>query len=113
MAEVQRKVVTPPNEEIKGTAGNRKNGSFAQPKSASPAHPPNDPHQGGDHRKNGFMSLAGQANPINPPNHRFTPHRMAQPQSANKPGKGAIPIRPFNNAGMPNLSHILKDNIKK
>ena len=84
--------ITPPNEQIKGTAGNRLYHSSSPSRSASPADPPNkDP--GGDRRRNGTQSLAGQSSPVKPPNHQFKPGRTPMTPSVKEPGKGAVPVR--------------------
>src|SRR5262245_58918354 len=54
-------------------------------------------------RRGGTMPLGGVASTINAPNHQFNPgmSKMPQPPSAIEPGKGAIPVQPWTQSGMP------------
>jgi hypothetical protein len=42
--------------------------------------------------------------PVRPPDHRFNVDhaKMPQPPSATEPGRGAIPVNPWDDAGRPN-----------
>lgn len=87
----------PPSNEIPG--GNRANNGFLPlTRLSSPALPLNR----GD-RKNGSASLAGMPSPVHLPDQRFDVRRakMPQPPSAIEPGKGAIPISPWDDQGRP------------
>jgi hypothetical protein len=54
------------------------------------------PNEGGGHFCGSSADLTRQPSPVNVPSHHFDVDRakMAQPQSAIEPGKGAVPIRP-------------------
>jgi hypothetical protein len=98
-------VVKPPNEET--PAGNRANNGFLPlTKGGSPIDPPNEAHAG-DHR-DGSFPLGGMAPQITPPNHRFQVgmSKMPQPPSAVEPGKGAVPVYPWDSSGMPNKTRL-------
>jgi hypothetical protein len=93
-------VVQPPNET--GPGGNRAhNGYLPLVGSAGPL-PPGGP--GGGDRRNGCVPLAGIASPVHLPVDRFDVEtaKMPQPPSAIEPGKGAIPVNPWNAMGRPN-----------
>jgi hypothetical protein len=49
------------------------------------------------------------ASPVHPPDHRFNVNhaKMPQPPSAIEPGKGAVPVNPWDAAGRPN--HVVPD----
>ena len=97
---VRRAVVTPPNQA--GPGGNRAtNGYLPLGGSAGPL-PPGGP--GGGDRRNGCVPLGGIASPVHLPVDRFDVEtaKMPQPPSAIEPGKGAIPVNPWNAAGRPN-----------
>jgi hypothetical protein len=97
---VRRGVIKPPNEA--GPGGNRAaNGYLPLGGSASPGIPSN--LGGGDHR-NGSAPLGGVASPVHIPDHRFNVDtaKMPQPASAIEPGKGAIPVNPWDAQGKPN-----------
>ena len=97
---VRRGVVAPPNES--GPGGNRaQNGYLPLGGSASPV---TSAVQGGEDRRNGSAPPSGMASPVHPPDHRFNVDtaKMPQPPSAIEPGKGAIPVNPWNAAGQPN-----------
>jgi hypothetical protein len=91
---VERNVVKPPNETLKGDR--RENGFL--PLTESHGAVANANH--GD-RRGGSEDLAGTASPIVPPNHRFDVGmaKMPQPNSAVTPGPGSIPVR--TGSGMP------------
>jgi hypothetical protein len=97
-----------PNNEIKGSRAN--NGYLPLTRDADPVHPSNEPGAAGD-RRAGSMPLAGQASPIQPPNHRFAvgSSKMPQPPAATEPGKGSVPINPWDSMGMPNRASAQPD----
>jgi hypothetical protein len=94
----RRGVVQPPNEARPG--GNRANNGYLP--LASAAGPDLSPHRGGDRCK-GSAPLGRTASPVHPPDHRFDVDKakMPQPPSAIEPGKGAIPVNPWDVAGRP------------
>jgi hypothetical protein len=94
MGSVQRGVVKGSNKEGKGGDG-RANGFLPLGGGASTVSPPNQ-GAGGDHR-GGSAPLGGQASTVTPPNHRFAVGdvKMPQPASAIEPGRGAVPVNPF------------------
>jgi hypothetical protein len=96
----RRGVVHPPNQADPG--GNRANHSYL-PLGGS-AHPGTPPHRDGGDRRNGCVPLGGMASPVHPPDHRFDVDtaKMPQPPSALEPGRGAIPVNPWDAAGRPN-----------
>jgi hypothetical protein len=92
-------VITPPNET--GPGGNRANNGFL-PLGGSPGPIPPAGLGGGD-RRNGSFPLGGMASPVHPPANRFNVEtaKMPQPPSAIEPGKGEIPVSPWNPSGRP------------
>jgi hypothetical protein len=97
---VRRAVVTPPNQA--GPGGNRATNGYL-PLGGS-AGPLNASSLGGGDRHKGSVPLGGTASPILPPDHRFDVDmaKMPQPPSALEPGKGAIPVNPWDAMGRPN-----------
>jgi hypothetical protein len=97
----ERGVVRPPNQP--GTAGNGANNSYLplDRKSGAVNHPI---YRSGGDRPGGSADLAGQPSPVTPPNHRFDVRlaKMPQPPSAIEPGKGAVPVNPWAETGLPN-----------
>ena len=96
-----RGVIKPPNEARPG--GSRANSSYLPLVGAAAPRLACD-HDGGD-RRQGCVPLAGVASPVHPPDHRFDVEtsKMPQPPSAIEPGKGAIPVNPWNADGRPNV----------
>jgi hypothetical protein len=101
---VRFNVVVPPNET--GPSGNRANNGFLS--LSGVAGSGIAPNNGLGDRRNGSAPLGGKASPVHPPNHRFDVGmaKMPQPPSAIEPGRGAIPINPWNGSGQPN--HALR-----
>jgi hypothetical protein len=97
---VQRGVVRPSNET--GPGGNRANNGYLP--LVSLAHPGVPPHVTGGDRRNGCVPLGGMPSPVHPPDHRFNVKyaKMPQPPSAIEPGRGEIPVDPWDAAGRPN-----------
>ncbi len=95
----RRSVVAPPNEA--GACGNRANNSYLP---LAGAEGPVAPLHHGGARRNGSAPQGGMASPVCRPDHRFEVDRakMPQPPSAIEPGKGAIPVNPWDAAGAPN-----------
>ena len=101
MPEVQRNVVTPPNEEM-GELSERL--SMRPTAGASPVDPPNMAIAG---MKPGMSAMGTrEASPVDPPNLHFGVDlaQIPQPQSAVEPGRGTVPIRPFTKEGKPSMS---------
>jgi hypothetical protein len=94
MGSVQRGVVKGSNKEGKGGDG-RSNGFLPLGGGAGAVSGPNQTHSGD--RRGGTAPLGGQAGTIHPPDHRFNVDQaqMPQPPSAVEPGKGAVPVNPF------------------
>ena len=88
MANVERGVVKPPNQELQGLAAIRSHAPRAG-MAATPEH--KTVLQGGS------ADLTRQPSPVAPPSTFFNVDnaRMAQPPSAIDPGKGEVPINPF------------------
>ncbi len=97
-----RGVVKPPNEP--GPGGSRASHSYL-PLAGAAGPDPFPHHRGGDGRK-GSAPLGGTDSPVHPPDHRFDVHtaKMPQPASVVEPGKGAIPVNPWDVAGRPDRS---------
>jgi hypothetical protein len=95
----RRSAVKPPNEA--GPGGNRANNSFLPLAGSASPHPPGG--LGGD-RRNGSFPLGEIASPVHLPENRFDVEtaKMPQPPSAIEPGRGAIPVNPWDAAGRPN-----------
>ena len=93
-------VVKPSNEA--GPGGNRANNSYLPLDGSAGPLPTGGP--GGGDRRNGCVPLGGIASPVRLPDERFDfeTAKMPQPPSAIEPGKGAIPVNPWNAAGRPN-----------
>jgi hypothetical protein len=93
-------VVKPSNEA--GAGGNRANNSYLPLGGSAGPLPPSGP--GAGDRRNGCVPLGGIASPVHLPVDRFDVEtaKMPQPPSAIEPGKGAIPVNPWNAAGRPN-----------
>ena len=98
MGTVERNVTKPPNEDL-GQLSQRL--SFRPAPGMSETHPPNAMLRDGD--PGGSANLARSASPVAGPDFRFNVDgaQMGQPQSATEPGKGAVPIRPFQDSGQP------------
>jgi hypothetical protein len=95
-----RGVVKPPNEA--GPHGNRaSNSSSPLARTVSPIH---TCEHGGGNRRRGCVPLDGVASPVHPPAHHFDidAAKMPQPPSAIEPGRGAIPVDPWDTSGRPN-----------
>ena len=94
-------VVIPPNKS--GAAGSGVSNSDKPLSRQSGGLLPSNFGAGGD-RRNGTVELGGTSSPIRPPNHRFDASmcKMAQPPSVIKPGRGAIPVSPWDVEGRPN-----------
>jgi hypothetical protein len=102
-------VVTPPN--VMGAGGSRANNGYLPLAGAKgPALPLN--HGGG--RRNGSAPLGGMASPVHLPDNRFDvgKAKMPQPPSAIEPGKGAIPVNPWDAAGQPSRALTQPDSEK-
>lgn len=95
----RRGIVAPPNEA--GAGGNRANNSYLPLAGAKATALPID--HGGD-RSHGSAPQGGISIPVHPRDHRFDVRKakMPQPPSAIEPGKGAIPVNPWNATGEPN-----------
>ncbi len=93
-----RGVIKPPNEA--GPGGNRASNGYL-PLGGTPG-PVLRPRHGGDGRK-GCVPLDGTASPVRVPGRRFDVDKakMPQPPSAIAPGKGAIPVIPWDASGRP------------
>jgi hypothetical protein len=102
-----RGVVKPPNEA--GPGGNRANHSYLPLGPSAGAAPPSG-RSGGDRRR-GCVPLGGMASPVQAPAHRFDigAAKMPQPASAIEPGKGAIPVSPWDASGRPSRAVIEPD----
>ena len=98
---VERGVIRPPNKP--GAAGNGANNSYLPLSREAGGVKPSNHGADGD-RRGGSMPLAAQPSPVRPPNHRFEVGmaKMPQPRSAIEPGKGAVPVNPWNDSGQPN-----------
>jgi hypothetical protein len=96
---VQHGVVQAPNETNRGD--HRANAYLPLGGAGSPVSPPNEARPG-DHRA-GSRPLGGMASPITLPNHRFAVGmtKMPQPESAETPGKGAVPVNPVAGGVLP------------
>jgi hypothetical protein len=96
-----RGVIKPPNEARPG--GNRATNSYLPLGGAAGPRLSCD-RDGGDRRR-GRAPLGGIASPIHPPDHTFDVKiaKMPQPPSAIEPGKGAIPVNPWNSGRRPNV----------
>jgi hypothetical protein len=92
MANVERGVVKPPNQQLQGLAATR---SAVPPVAVPQLRSPNSALQAGD--PGGSANLTRHASAVAPINQRFNVDhaRMPQPQSAIEPGRGDIPINPF------------------
>lgn len=99
-AGASRVVVKPPNEA--GPCGNRASNSYAPLARTAGPHLACD--HGGRNRPRGCVPLDGVASPVHPPAHHFDVEtaKMPQPPSAIEPGRGAIPVDPWDTAGRPN-----------
>jgi hypothetical protein len=106
---VERGVVKPPNEEQAG-GDHRANGFLPLSGGSPTVHPANGAY-GGD-RRMGTMPLGGSGGAIHPPNHRFDVGmaKMPQPPSVTEPGKGAVPVNPWDIKGNPERSKPASDN---
>ena len=95
----RRGLVNPPNQA--GPGGNRAGHSYL-PLGGS-EQPGIRPHHDGGDRRHGCVPLGGMGSPVNPPDHRFDvgTAKMPQPASAVEPGRGAIPVNPWDTAGRP------------
>jgi hypothetical protein len=98
---VERGVVRPPNQP--GAAGNGANNSYLPLTRVAGGVEPSNYGAGGD-RRGGSMPLGALPSPVQPPNHRFDVGmaKMPQPPSVVEPGKGAVPVDPWNDSGLPN-----------
>jgi hypothetical protein len=98
---VERGVVRPPNQP--GAAGNGANNSYLPLTRVAGGVEPSNYGAGGD-RRGGSMPLGALPSPVQPPNHRFDVGmaKMPQPPSVVEPGKGAVPVDPWNDSGQPN-----------
>jgi hypothetical protein len=99
MANVERGVVKPPNQQLQGLAATRS----AVPR-AGEAHArgSNAAVRSGD--PGGSADLTRQLSPVSPIDQRFNVDgaRMPQPASKVDPGKGAVPVNPYR-APEPNI----------
>jgi hypothetical protein len=105
LGNTQRGLGKPPNET--GPAGARvNNGYLPLTKGGSTVNPPNS-GPGGDHRAGSFP-LGESGSPITPPNHQFSvgTSKMPQPNSAVEPGKGAVPVNPWDAQGNPSRTRM-------
>jgi hypothetical protein len=81
--------------------GNRaQNGYLPLARDANTMDPPNESVRD---RRAGSADLAEIASPVHPPNHRFAVgmSKMPQPPSAVEPGKGSVPVNPWDVRGNP------------
>jgi hypothetical protein len=92
MANVERGVVKPPNQELQGLAATR---SAAPRAGAAQTGGLNSTSRTGD--PGGSADLARQPSAVAPLDQRFNVDkaRMPQPAAAIEPGKGAVPVNPF------------------
>ena len=98
---VERGVVRPPNQP--GAAGSGANNSYLSlDRRAGDINPSN--HGTGGDRRGGSADLVGQASPVRLPNQHFDVGmaKMPQPPSAIEPGRGAVPVSPWTDTGLPN-----------
>jgi hypothetical protein len=97
--DARRGVVQPPNEA--GPGGNRANNGFLLLAGSAGPLPPAGP--GGGDRRNGSFPIGKMASPVHAPVQRFDVEtaKMPQPPSASEPGRGAIPVNPWNAEGQP------------
>jgi hypothetical protein len=95
----RRGVVNPPNQVSPG--GNRANNGYLPLVGSTHSDVP--PHQVGGDRRNGCFPLGGMPSPVRLPDHRFNVDhaKMPQPPSAIEPGRGAIPVNPWEPSGQP------------
>jgi hypothetical protein len=98
--DARRGIVQPPNEA--GPGGNRAHNGYLPVVGAAGPLPSGGP-VGGD-RRNGSFPLGEIASPVHLPENRFDVEtaKMPQPPSAIEPGRGAIPVNPWDAAGRPN-----------
>ncbi len=98
---VEHGVVRPPNQP--SAAGNGANNSYLPLSRGTGGVKPSNYGAGGD-RRDGSMPLNALPSPVQPPNHRFDVGmaKMPQPPSVIEPGKGAVPVNPWNDSGQPN-----------
>jgi hypothetical protein len=98
---VERDVVRPPNQP--GAAGNGARNSYLPLSLQAGSVKPSNYGDDGD-RRDGCMPLGAMPSPVEPPNHRFDVGmaKMLQPPSAIEPGKGAVPVNPWNDSGRMN-----------
>jgi hypothetical protein len=99
MANVERNIVSPPNEKLRD--GNV-NSCGNMGRMASPVTPPNA-HIHYGNTANGFESLARRPSGAMIPDHSFDvmKAKMPQPHSVTTPGKGIVPSNPFQTDGKP------------
>jgi hypothetical protein len=92
--------VKPANQE--GPGGNCRNNGYLPLSFGMGDVRPSNLGWGGD-RRGGSNPLGGSASPVVPPNHRFDVGlaKMPQPESAVEPGKGAVPVNPWDSMGQP------------
>lgn len=97
----ERGQVIPPNQP--GATGNGATNSYLPLSREIGGLIPSNFGAGGD-RRSGSVSLDGMPSPVHPPDHRFDVGmaKMPQPPSAVEPGKGAIPVSPWDASGRPN-----------
>lgn len=109
----QRGIVKGPNQS--GAAGNRAtNGSVGLVGARGAVAPPNM-GMGNDNR-GGSFSLDGSASPVNPPSaNRFNVGQVGMPDQPfpTEPGKGAVPVNPFQPGGAPSRSLPVSDMAAK
>jgi hypothetical protein len=110
------------------------NSSRSAPRRGGAVAPPNRPDAAGNRAQNGYLPLVGtrgpvvphapdghrpegstprmkMPSPVHPPDHRFDvgKAKMPQPPSAIEPGKGAIPVTPWDSDGQPNQAGPVQD----
>ncbi|MGP0063531.1 MAG: hypothetical protein ACLQGP_08035 [Isosphaeraceae bacterium] len=98
---VECDVVRPPNQT--GAAGNGANNSYLPLTRGAGGVAPSNYGAGGD-RRGGSVPLGTVPSPVHLPDHCFDVGmaKMPQPPSAIEPGKGAVPVSPWNDSGRPN-----------
>ena len=93
--------VRPPNQT--GAVGNRAQNSYLPLCRGSGGFQELQQRVGND-RRNVSAPLETLPSPIHPPKHHFAVDtaKMPQPPSVTELGKGAVPVNPWNNKGLPN-----------
>jgi hypothetical protein len=112
MGTVQRGVVKGSN--MESPAGNKKNNGFLPLSGGAGTVHPSNTGMGGDHR-GGSFPLGGGAPMAKPPDHRFNVGQVGMPAQPwpDQPGKGAVPVNPFQTGGSAAKSMPIADEAPK